>query len=131
MGRLWPLPSASSSERVAQLQSQTSQLGTVQKAEGVDRLARATRPWHPLVPEAPIMQSRTVVTSTGDSEPSPAAIIGGILALGVVRGMARAQRAQGETIQSSTTSAPAHHRRRVQSAAANQAPGDERCCASG
>jgi hypothetical protein len=46
----------------------------------------------PLVPEASIMKSRTVVTSTRDSEPSPAAIIGGILALGVVRAMKRANR---------------------------------------
>jgi len=50
----------------------------------------------PLVPEAPIM--KTVVTSTRDSEPSTAAVIGGILALGVVRAIARAQREQSQLL---------------------------------
>ena len=52
----------------------------------------------PPVLEAQVMKSRTVVTSTRDREPSPTAIIGGILALGVVRAISRAQRERQRAI---------------------------------
>jgi hypothetical protein len=44
------------------------------------------------------MKSRNVVTGSRDGEPSPAAIIGGILALGVVTAIARSQREREQAI---------------------------------
>lgn len=60
------------------------------------------------------MKSKTVAASTRDSEPSPAAIIGGILALGVVRAIARAQREQDQTTGSAPKAAPLACRRKHQ-----------------
>jgi len=76
------------------------------------------------------MKSRNVVTGTRDSEPSPAAIIGGILALGVVREISRAARERDQALPVAPPEVPLYHPRRNRLAPTNRNLGDDRCCSS-